>query len=148
MEPVKLAARIDASDLGPGHPRPECEMEQVSAGASDDRWDTDPIIESSELKYAGQSADARKLLDDTVAPDPRCLDAHAHLGHLVFDRNPRKVLLQHEVGVRIGELSLGSDFYGVLPWGLIDLRELVPGLSVVSLIEGVADQVGRGRLAA
>jgi len=103
-------------------PRQRFEMEQVIPGASDDNWDTDPIIESNELKYAGQVADARKVLQDTVAEDLRCLDAHAHLGHMVFDHDPAEALLHYEVGVRIGELSLGPDFDGVLPWGLIDNR--------------------------
>jgi len=103
-------------------PRPEFEMEQVLPGASDDNWDTDPIIESNELKYAGQVAEARKLRQDTVAADLRCLDAHAHLGHMVFDHDPAEALLHYEIGVRIGELSLGPGFDGVLPWGLIDNR--------------------------
>jgi tetratricopeptide (TPR) repeat protein len=109
---------LQVFDLGP---RPEYEMEQVLPGASDD-WDTDPIIESNELKYAGALAEARKLLNDTVAADLRCLDAHAHLGHLVFDHDPRQAQIHYEMGVRIAELSLGPDFGGVLPWGLIDNR--------------------------
>jgi hypothetical protein len=103
-------------------PRPEYEMEQVLPGASDDDWDTDAIIEANELKYAGAVAEARKLLSDTAEADLRCLDAHAHLGHLEFDHNLWQALLHYEVGVRIGELSLGPGFEGVLPWGLIDNR--------------------------
>jgi tetratricopeptide (TPR) repeat protein len=103
-------------------PRPEYEMEQVLPGASDDNWDTDPIIESNELKHSEQVAEARKLLHVTAAADLRCLDAHAHLGHLAFDHDPEEALLHYEIGVRIGQLSLGPDFDGVLPWGLIDNR--------------------------
>ena len=114
-EPWELAV----FELGP---RPAYEMEQVLPGASDDNWDTDPIIESNELKYAGALAEARKLLNDTAAADLRCLDAHAHLGHLVFDHDPRQAQIHYEMGVRIAELSLGPDFGGVLPWGLIDNR--------------------------
>ncbi len=29
---------------------------------------------------------------------------------------------RNEVGLRIGELSLGGDFNGLLPWGLVDNR--------------------------
>jgi tetratricopeptide (TPR) repeat protein len=54
--------------------------------------------------------------------DLRCLDAHAHLGNFCFDRRPREAIRSYEVGVRIGELSLGEEFGGVLPWGCIDNR--------------------------
>jgi hypothetical protein len=54
--------------------------------------------------------------------DLRCLDAHAHLGNLVFEHTPREAVRHFEVGVRIGELSLGPRFDGLLPWGLIDNR--------------------------
>jgi tetratricopeptide (TPR) repeat protein len=54
--------------------------------------------------------------------DLRCLDAHSHLGHLVFDHHPQDAIGHSEVGVRIGELSLGNDFAGVLMWHFIDNR--------------------------
>jgi tetratricopeptide (TPR) repeat protein len=54
--------------------------------------------------------------------DLRCLDAHSHLGNLFFDLRPQQALRHYEVGMRIGELSLGNDFNGVLPWGYIDNR--------------------------
>lgn len=54
--------------------------------------------------------------------DLRCLDAHAHLGNLVFDHTPHEALRHYEVGVRLGELSLGEGFHGVLRWGCIDNR--------------------------
>ena len=38
--------------------------------------------------------------------DLRCLDAHAHLGNLVYQRQPEIAVKHYEVGVRIGELSL------------------------------------------
>ena len=54
--------------------------------------------------------------------DLRCLDAHSHLGNFVFDHSPQVAIRHYEVGLRIGESSLGDDFTGVLPWGLIDNR--------------------------
>jgi tetratricopeptide (TPR) repeat protein len=54
--------------------------------------------------------------------DLRCLDAHAHLGNLVFDHSPKDALRHYEVGFRIGELSIGPAFEGLLPWGFIDNR--------------------------
>src|SRR5262249_50225876 len=54
--------------------------------------------------------------------DLRCLDAHAHLGNLVFDHHPADALRHYEVGVHIGDLSLGDGFASVLRWGCIDNR--------------------------
>jgi hypothetical protein len=85
-------------------PRPAYEMEQVIPGEDSDDPATDPILESVELA------------------DLRCLDAHAHLGNLVFDHEPEKAIRHYGVGVRIGELSLGENFEGLLSWGHINNR--------------------------
>src|SRR5450755_1690091 len=52
--------------------------------------------------------------------DLRCLDAHAHLGNFAFEASPNVAIRHYTVGVCIGELSLGDDFDGLLPWGDID----------------------------
>lgn len=103
-------------------PRQEFEMEQVMPGVDPDDFDSDPICESNDLKNAGDRDAAFKILMDLCQADLRCLDAHAHLGGFVFDSIPEIALRHYEVGLRIGELSLGSDFDGLLPWGLIDNR--------------------------
>lgn len=54
--------------------------------------------------------------------DLRVLDAHAHLGNHVFDSWPDKARRHYEVGVGVGDLSLGAGFNGVLEWGHIDNR--------------------------
>ena len=82
-------------------PRPEYEMEQVLPA-------TDP--------------DDPEILARLLEADLRRLDAHAHLGNLAFDHNPWEAVRHYEVGARIGELSLGSDFDGVLSWGLAGNR--------------------------
>jgi hypothetical protein len=102
-------------------PRPEFEMEQVLPGADPDDLDSDPITESNDLKDAGDTRTAYKLLMQLCEADLRCLDAHAHLGNFVFDR-PAEAIRHYEVGVRIGELSLGQSFEGLLPWGHVDNR--------------------------
>jgi hypothetical protein len=56
---------------------------------------------------------------EVLAEDLRCIDAHAHLGNIVFDRSPTEAIVHYEIGVRIGELSLGPDFDAYLPWGRI-----------------------------
>lgn len=45
--------------------------------------------------------------------DLRCLDAHAHLGNLMFDGFPEKAIIHYNIGMKIGELSLPEDFNGV-----------------------------------
>lgn len=111
-----------AEDIIARGPRPMYEMEQVLPGADPDNWDNDPITESNDRKDAGDFAGARQILHRLVESDLRCLDAHAHLGNMVFDHGPKEAARHYEIGVRIGELSLGEDFNGVLPWGLIDNR--------------------------
>jgi hypothetical protein len=106
-------------------PRPGYEMEQVLPGENPDGPDTDPILEAIELKEPGDSLGAYRKLMTLLAEDLRYLDAHAHLGNFVFDHSPEKAIRHYEVGVRIGELSLGEGFNGVLPWGHINNRPLL-----------------------
>jgi hypothetical protein len=101
--------------------RPQYEMEQVVPGANFAE-EIDPIMEANELKDCGDTKGARKVLMELCRQDLRCLDAHAHLGNMVFQRQPEIAVKHYEVGVRIGELSLGEGFDGVLSWGLIDNR--------------------------
>jgi hypothetical protein len=103
-------------------PRPEFVMEQILPGSDPADIDSDPIIESNDLKEAGDRDEANRILMDLCQADLRCLDAHAHLGHFVFDYSPKDALRHFEVGFRIGELSLGPDFDGLLRWGYIDNR--------------------------
>lgn len=102
--------------------RPSFEMEQVVPGRDPDDFDSDPICESNELKDSGDPAAAKQILMELCQADLRCLDAHAHLGNFVFDSWAKEAIRHYEVGVRIGELSLGPDFDGLLPWGHIDNR--------------------------
>jgi hypothetical protein len=103
-------------------PRREFEMEQVLPGQDIDHPFSDSIIASNDRKDAGDVEGAYRILMDLCRADLRCLDAHAHLGNLAFDHWPKIALRHYEVGFRIGELSLGAGFGGVLPWGCIDNR--------------------------
>ncbi|HBN07792.1 MAG TPA: cytoplasmic protein [Cyanobacteria bacterium UBA8530] len=98
------------------------EMEQVRPGLNSGIPFSDPIVESNELKEAGYRTDAYRLLMDLCQSDLRCLDAHAHLGDFVFGCTPGEALCHYEVGLRIGELSLGSGFDGLLPWEYVGNR--------------------------
>jgi len=84
--------------------------------------DDDPISESNDLKAGGDFKAATRKLMVLCQADLRCLDAHAHLGNLSFDRRPEDAIRHFEAGLRIGELSLGASFDGLLPWELIDNR--------------------------
>jgi len=97
-------------------------MELVLPGPDPEDPFSDPIVESNDRKDAGDREGAHKILMDLCQADLRCLDAHAHLGNLSFDWRPKDAIRHYEVGVRIGELSLGADFDGLLPWSWIDNR--------------------------
>jgi len=103
-------------------PRTMFEMEQVIPGEDPGDPLNDPITRSNDLKGSGQWAEAAKILMELCRADLRCLDAHSHLGNLVFEHRPQDAIRHYEVGLRIGELSLEDDFGGLLPWGHIDNR--------------------------
>jgi tetratricopeptide (TPR) repeat protein len=75
---------------------------------------SDHVIALSEVMFPGAFTGGQA--------DLRCLDAHSHLGNFVFDYYPQKAVAHYEVGLRIGELSLGDNFTGVLAWGFVDNR--------------------------
>lgn len=103
-------------------PRPQFEMEQVLPGFDFSDPFTDPIGQANDRKEVGDLEGATRILMDCCEADLRCLDAHAHLGNLAFDRLPKEAIRHYEVGLRIGEMSLGPGFDGVLPWGMINNR--------------------------
>jgi hypothetical protein len=103
-------------------PRPAFEMEQVLPGYDYTDPEGDPIGVSNDLNNSGDPKGAYEVLMELCQADLRCLDAHAHLGNLAFDRSPQVAVRHYEVGFRIGELSLPEAFDGVLPWGHIDNR--------------------------
>ncbi len=102
--------------------RPEFEMEQILPGYEFGEYDSDPIGQSNDLKEIGDYDGAYKILMDCCDTDLRCLDAHAQLGNFSFKSRPQDAIRNYEVDYRIGELSLGDNFDGVLSWGLIDNR--------------------------
>jgi hypothetical protein len=112
---------------------PMLEMEQVLPGVDPEDFDSDPIVEASELNAAGDRAGAREVLMKLLAQDLRCLDAHAHLGNFAFDRSPVEAQRHYEIGMSIGAFSLGRKFDGVLAWGLIDNRPFLRCLHGVGL---------------
>jgi len=79
--------------------------------------DENPTCHAAELMEAGDREGAREILMEVLGADLRCIDAHAHLGNLVFERSPERAIVHYEVGVRIGELSLPAGFDGLLVWG-------------------------------
>jgi hypothetical protein len=107
--------------------RPRYEMEQIlPEDAVELRWEEDPILEAVQLANAGAVGEAEDLLGDLLTRDLRCLDAHAHLGSFELrSRWPRaldRAGRHFRSGIAIGGLTLGDDFQGLLPWGLIDNR--------------------------
>lgn len=121
-------------------PRPQFEMEQVIPGEDPEDPFDDPITCSVDLKNAGEYREAETILHDLCQADLCCLDAHAHLGNLRFDNHQEDAIRHYKVGFSIGELSLGRDFKGVLPWGCTDNR---PFLRCVKGYGLCAWQLGR-----
>ncbi len=103
-------------------PRPQYEMEKIIPGEDPMDFDSDPILEAVELNAEGDTIAANQVLNGLLIADLRCLDAHAHLGNLEFDRRTEMALRHYDIGRLIGELSLGPNFKGVLLWGMIDNR--------------------------
>jgi hypothetical protein len=102
--------------------RSEYEMEQVLPGADPDDPDTDPLLDAIDLKRAGDHHGADRALMALLAADLRCLDAHAHLGDFAFHGGPDTAVRHYDMGVKIGELSFGKDFDGLLPWEYVGNR--------------------------
>lgn len=102
--------------------RQDFEMQQMLPGDDPSDPDLDPIILSNELREAGCRREAREVLMDLLEEDLRCLDAHAHLGNLEFERRPPLALRHYAVGVAIGALTVGERFDDVLSWGWTDNR--------------------------
>jgi hypothetical protein len=101
-------------------PRPAFEFHAIAWGAFPGlSSEENPVCDAAELREAGDEEGARELLMEVLGADLRCLDAHGHLGNLLFHRSPERALAHYEIGVRIGELSLSPGFDGLLPWGRI-----------------------------
>lgn len=127
-------------------PRREFEMEQVLPGADPDGPDSDPITHSNDLKDAGDQRQAFRILMELCQADVRCFDAHAHLGNFEFGHHPALAIRHYEVGLRIGELSLGEAFDGLLPWGWVDNRPFLRcmhGFGLCCWRLGRFDEAGR-----
>ncbi len=68
----------------------------------------------------GQADRAGKALEKLLLADFRVIDAHLLMGDRVYalsgDWSAREALRHYQVGIAIGQLTLGDDFNGVLPW--------------------------------
>jgi tetratricopeptide (TPR) repeat protein len=96
-------------------------MEQLLPIDEPDDPDGDLIICSNDLER-GDCEAACQILMELCESELRCLDAHAHLGNLIFDHIPGDAMRYYEVGLRIGELSLSTLADGLLPRGWLDNR--------------------------
>ena len=98
------------------------EMQQVLPDQDLDDLEYDPVIEANDLREVEQLEEARMLLAGLLETDLRCLDARAHLGSMCFDQEVHRAFQHFELGVRIGQLSVGESFVGLLPWFNLDNR--------------------------
>jgi hypothetical protein len=110
-EPHGVVAEIIAAG-----PRPAFEMEQVIPGVDAEEWDLDPVADAAQLHRAGDDRRAKRILEDLIAQDERCIDAWVHLGNIAFDaKGPKLAVELYDQAVAIGEQSLPAGFAGVLP---------------------------------
>ena len=73
--------------------------------------------------------DADTVAERLLEADLRFLDAHADLAGRLLGMSPQWAVQQYEVGVGVGQLSVGDDFGGVLPGELAGNRGLLRCLS-------------------
>ena len=72
-------------------PRPTYEFDPIAWGALPGRdIEDNPTCNAAELADAGDMQGATELLMDALCEEPRCIDAHAHLGNWAFDDRPQK----------------------------------------------------------
>lgn len=119
--------------------RREVEMEQVLPHPFTPlELEEDPILEAVEWREAGDARRCEKLLSEMLRQDLRCVDAHAHLGHLYMTgyrgRRARERAQRHyRVGVEIAERALAPDGQDVTPKGFIDNRPYLRALHGLGL---------------
>lgn len=115
-EDVRDSAGRDAAGSG----RPVYRLAQVAPTSGD--LAAELLLEAQDCIDARDYAEADELLHKVLALDLRHLDAHAMLGERNLPSWATLALHHFELGVAIGSLSVGADFDGVLPWGLVENR--------------------------
>lgn len=112
-------------------PRNSFEFESIAwtAGVEFDHRDSESclVVEATEIRPS-DPAYARELLMRAVCSDLRCIDAHAHLGLFVLDHDPQYALRHLEIAVALGDLTVGPEFSGTLPWGHLYNRPFLRAL--------------------
>ncbi len=103
-----------------GDGRPVYRLARV-APASDDPG-AELLLEAQDCIDARAYVEADELLHKALALDLRHLDAHAMLGERNLSSFSTLALHHFELGVAIGSLTVGEEFDGVLPWGLVENR--------------------------
>lgn len=106
-------------------PREEYEFHEIAWGAGIFEGDSHPVSNAAELRDRDR---ARELLMEALLEEPRCIDAHVHLGNERFDRHPEHALEHYAIALAIGELSLPEGFDGILPWGCLYNRPFLRAL--------------------
>jgi tetratricopeptide (TPR) repeat protein len=91
--------------------------------------DDDPICTAMDILNQGDAKRARAILVGELHSDWACLDAHNHLGLMAERRKDYEAMKKHyEIAAKIGNLTVGDSFEGVLPWIMIDNRPFLRSL--------------------
>ncbi len=107
-------------------------MFQLEVGVDPKASDACLVADAAELR--GHPEATRELLVGVLEAELRCIDAHAHLGNMVFEKRPERARLHYEVAVGIAELSL-AHFDELLLWGMIGNRPYLRALRGLGLCQ-------------
>ena len=129
-------------------PRRAFEFHEIAwgAGVGTDPGDPDDCLIAHAAEISEENPDeAREVLMKALLADLRCIDAHVHLGNLVFTHDPKHAIRHYEIAVGIGELSLGPNFEGMLLWGHLYNRPFLRALHSYGLCLWRLGQVDKAR---
>ncbi|MBZ5707851.1 tetratricopeptide repeat protein [Nannocystis pusilla] len=97
--------------------------------------DEDILFAALDHREADRPLAAHELLMRLVERDPGNIDAHRHLGNLVFDVLLPVARTHYEIAVQIGERQLGPGFDGILSWYLHGNRAFLRSLHGLGLCQ-------------
>jgi tetratricopeptide (TPR) repeat protein len=131
----RLIGEIDEQvrNLAGKETRPEFEMEQRLPDHTGN--ERNAIQRAADHFAAGRSGRARGILWQCLENDIACLEAHAHLGDFAAEEGDWPRAKRHwEIGVRLGDWSLGENFDGVLSWGLANNQPFLRCLHSLGMV--------------
>jgi tetratricopeptide (TPR) repeat protein len=146
-EPEEAPNPFNIDFVGPRDPK-RYEMENITEIRDETKNYFYSLDYALELSNSGKIEEAQNVIENILTLDLRCLDAHHYLGNQDFnttkqhlDYRIEQAKCHYEIGVKIGDLSLGSNFTGILPWILHSNRPYLRCLFGYALALWRLDQI-------